>query len=118
MGSCGKGWLCKNFHDNLLFPLKSVHEGKLRNEEVAQRGGVSRKVIKMKYVRSCFYIYIILREGKFGEVGLKEDNLKSKFPKQVRQDGTQSTSGGVFNRGGGANFSVTGGKDKVIASES
>ena len=47
----------------------------------------------MKYVRSFFYVYMILREGKFDEVGIKEDNLKSKFLKQVRQDGTQSTSG-------------------------
>lgn len=36
----GKGWLCKNFHGNLIFPLKFGQEGKLRNEKVAQRGWV------------------------------------------------------------------------------
>lgn len=55
----------------------------------------------MKYIRSYFYIYIILREGNFDEVGVKEDNLKSKCHKQVRPDGTQSTSRGIFNKVGG-----------------
>lgn len=54
----------------------------------------------MKYIRSYFYIYIILREGNFDEVGIKEVNLKSKFHKQARQDGTQSTSRGIFNKVG------------------
>lgn len=61
------------------------------------------------------YLLRITYRENFDELEVKRDNLKSKFLKQVGQNGMQSTGGGLlFNKVCGArDLPVTGEKEKV-----
>lgn len=79
------------------FPTKIWPWREVEKWESSPKGWGIKESYKDKTCWSMFsyFLGIIHREWKADEVGIKEDNLKSKFLKQVRQDGTQSTSGRI-----------------------